>query len=86
MDVALRILFAAKRIPGTGNYTTSSRIADIFTSLGCIVKLVHYDDMKNDEQVGAVNVEVEEYDCVVALHAIHGYELLMECINKKVSE
>mmetsp|Transcript_16830 Transcript_16830/g.28119 ORF Transcript_16830/g.28119 Transcript_16830/m.28119 type:complete len:96 (+) Transcript_16830:34-321(+) len=73
-----RILFAAKRIPATGNFTTSSRIANVFRSLGNSVDLVHYAEL----HIHAINFQ--DIDLVVVLHAVHGYDLLLECIKYQV--
>jgi hypothetical protein len=73
-----RILFAAKRIPGTGNFTTSSRIANIVSALGYIVELVDYKSLKTS------HIDVRTFDLVMVLHALHGYDVLVECIRQQV--
>ena len=81
----LRVLFAAKRIEGTGNYTTSTRIADIFTSLGCDVQLLNYASLGCETKATPPPLhDVQTFDVVVALHALHGYQILMQCILEKV--
>jgi hypothetical protein len=73
------VLLAAKRVPGTGNFTTSARIANILQTLGCRVELMDYAVMNSN------SVDVSSFDMVIALHALHGCQLLTDCIKHKVS-